>query len=158
MFTLSMQDMFTRTAQVWHWPRSQLLTFGRVHFAAPSSAYCSKLFFLLFEKEDREAITHGQAHTCFEQYQQQWDGMVWFPEYGLVVPSCLGTFDLHALAKLSPKEDGVLHGLVSPEMATNLEDTGIKATGTTKPAASSTLMVSVMCNELKQNVTVKGKM
>jgi hypothetical protein len=89
--------------------------------------------------------------TCFKQYQQ-WDGMVWFPENGLLAPSCLGTFDLHALAKLSPKEDGVLHGLVSPEMAIKLEDTGIKATGTTKAAASSTLIVSVMCNELKRNV------
>jgi hypothetical protein len=96
--------------------------------------------------------------TCFEQYHQQWDGMVWFPEYGLVVPSCLGTFDLHALANLSPKEDGVLHDLVSPEIAINLEDAGIKATGTTKPAANSAHIVSVMCNELKQHVRVKVKL
>jgi hypothetical protein len=34
----------------------------------------------------------------------QWDGMLWFPEYGLVVPSSLQTFDLHALAQFSPKQ------------------------------------------------------
>ena len=96
--------------------------------------------------------------TCLEQYHQEWDGMLWFPEYGLVVPSCLRTFDLHSLAQLSSKELGVLHGLVSPEMAINLENEGIKATGNKKPSAFATVTVSVMCHELNCNVKVKVKL
>jgi hypothetical protein len=37
----------------------------------------------------------------------------------------LGTFDLHALAQLNTSELGVLHGLVSPEVAYNLEESGV---------------------------------
>jgi hypothetical protein len=98
--------------------------------------------------------------TCFKkEYHQQWDGMLWFPEYGLVVPSCLGrAFDTHSLAQFSPKEAGVLHGLVSPEMAVHLEDAGIKSTGKTEAMACSTLTVMVDCEELERKVQVKVKL
>jgi hypothetical protein len=69
--------------------------------------------------------------SCIKKEQhQQWDRMLWFPEYGLFVPSSLGrAFDFHSLAQFSPKEVAVLDGLVSPEMTIHLEDAGIKSTG-----------------------------
>jgi hypothetical protein len=37
-----------------------------------------------------KCIPMGES-TCFKkEYHQQWDGMLCFPEYGLVVPSCPG--------------------------------------------------------------------
>jgi hypothetical protein len=96
--------------------------------------------------------------TPVEPIRQQWDGMLWFPEYGLVVPSSLHTFDLHALAQFSPKEKGVLHGVVSPEMAILLEDAGIKAMGKTEPAKCSTIEVGIWCHQRKRNRKVKVKL
>jgi hypothetical protein len=85
--------------------------------------------------------------------------MLWFPKYGLVVPSCLGrAFDIHLLAQFSPKEVGVLHGLVLPEMAIHLEVAGVKSTGKTAALVRSTLTVMVMCEELERKVQVKVKL
>ena len=81
--------------------------------------------------------------------------MLWFPECGLVVPTCLQTFDLHALAQFSPKDLGVRHGLVSPEIAMNLEDAGLQARGRTQPVASLTLTVKIDCNDLESIGKVK---
>lgn len=109
------------------------------HMATVPSCSCCSL------KENIEKPIAMFKSTCLEEYHQQWDGMLWFPEYGLVVLSCLGTFNLHALAQLSPKEVGILHGLVSPEMAINLEDAGIKANRKIEALACSTLTAAVMC-------------
>jgi hypothetical protein len=85
--------------------------------------------------------------------------MIWFSEYGLVVPSCLGrAFDIHSLVQLSPKEVGVFHGLVSLEMAVHLEDAGIKTTGKVEALAFFTLIVMVNCEELERKVRVKVKL
>jgi hypothetical protein len=81
--------------------------------------------------------------------------MLWFPECGLVVPTCLQTFDLHALAQFSPKDLGVRHRLVSPEKAMNLEDAGLQARGRTQPVASLTLTVKIDCNDLESIGKVK---
>jgi hypothetical protein len=69
--------------------------------------------------------------------------------------SCLGTFDLHALAQLNTSELGVLHGLVSPEVAYNLEESGVSKRD--NQAISSTTTVQVVCQELNRTVDVKVK-
>jgi hypothetical protein len=74
---------------------------GRVYFEAIASGLCSKLFLLLFEEQDCEVHPHGQVHLL--KKDQEWDGILWVLEYGLVVPSCMGTFNIHSLAQLSPK-------------------------------------------------------
>jgi hypothetical protein len=98
--------------------------------------------------------------TCFKkEYHQQWDGMLWFPEYGLVVPSCPGrAFNIHLPAQFSTKEVGILHGLVSPEIAIHLEEAGIKTTGKTEALECSTHTEMVMCEELERKVQVKVKL
>ena len=42
-----------------------------------------------------------------------WDGCLHFPEYGLVVPTRLGTVDIHAMgSQRASSEPAVLHGVV----------------------------------------------
>jgi hypothetical protein len=60
-------------------------------------------------------------------------------------------FDIHSLTQISSKEVGILNGLVSPEMAFHLEDTGIKTTGKAD-ALACFLTVMVMCQELERNL------
>ena len=95
------------------------------------------------------------SYTSVKQKYQQWDGVLWFPEYGIVVPSCLGTFDVHALAQVNSRELGVLHGVVSPEMALHLENSGIIADGTKQASATTNISVKFMCEELKRLVVAK---
>jgi hypothetical protein len=85
-------------------------------------------FLLLFEEQDCEVHSHGQVHSLQEGAPSAMGRNAMVPENWLVVPSCLGrAFDtIHLLAQFSPKEAGVLHRLVLPEMAIHLEDAGIK--------------------------------
>jgi hypothetical protein len=121
------------------------------HLARISSCSCCSLKKMMLKPSVLE--TSGKPKAI----RQQWDGMLWFPEYGLVIPSSLGTFDLHALAQLNTSELGVLHGLVSPEVAYTLEESGVEAGGTTRAASSSTTTVQVVCQELNRTVDVKVK-
>jgi hypothetical protein len=44
------------------------------------------LFLLLIEKYDA-ATQWFESSGKPEAIRQQWDGMLWFPEYGLVIPA-----------------------------------------------------------------------
>jgi hypothetical protein len=85
------------------------------------------LFLLLIEKYDATQVFAVIWQT--QAIRQQWDGMLWFPEYGLVIPA---VWELLIYMHQEHIRMGVSHGLVSPEVAYNLEESGVKASGTTR--------------------------
>jgi hypothetical protein len=54
--------------------------------------------------------------------RQQWDGMLWFPEYGLVIPA---VWELLIYMHARTHQNGCLPRPVSPEVAYNLEESGV---------------------------------
>ena len=57
--------------------------------------------------------------------QFPWDGALLFSEFGLVVPTQLDFLDVHAMAQPSKSQQGVVHGVVPPLTAAELQKYGI---------------------------------